>query len=95
MDLHDSFNVQRVFQALAEEWGCPVWMVRQIIQQIIDRSWENAMSDSETKALWDKYFPSGNQRRVNISYDWGKHTKTGKMCLFYLANKKKGCRGGG
>ena len=59
MDLHDFFNVQRVFQALAEEWGCPVWMVRQIIQQIIDRSWEKVMSDSETKALWDKYFPSG------------------------------------
>lgn len=59
MDLHDSFNVQRVFRALAVEWGCPVWMVRQIIQQTIDRSWEKAMSDSKAKALWDKYFPSG------------------------------------
>lgn len=59
MDLHDSRNVRRVFRTMAEDWGCPVWVVRRTIQQTIDRNWEKAMSDSEAKALWDKYFPSG------------------------------------
>ena len=59
MDRHDSRNVQRVLRRMAAEWRCPVWMVERTIQQIIDQSWEQAMLDPKTKALWDQYFPNG------------------------------------
>lgn len=59
MNIHDFLNVRRVFRRMAAEWGCPVWMVKQTIRQLIDQSWEKAMPDPEEKALWDKYFPNG------------------------------------
>lgn len=59
MDLHDFLNIRRVLRTMAAQWGCPVWMIKRIIRQTIDQSWEKATSDPEAKALWDKYFPSG------------------------------------
>lgn len=59
MNIHDFLNVRRVFRRMAAEWGCPVWMVKQTIRQLIDQSWEKAMLDPEEKSLWDKYFPNG------------------------------------
>ena len=59
MDLHDFLNVRRIFRMLAKEWGCPVWVVKLIIRQGIDKSWEEALHDPEHKALWDMYFPGG------------------------------------
>lgn len=59
MTLRDYLNVRRVFRTMAAEWGCPVWVVKKTIRCIIDRNWESALSDPETKALWDKYFPNG------------------------------------
>lgn len=59
MSLHDYLNVQRVLRLLAAKWGCPVWIVKRILQQAIDQSWERALSDPQAKTLWDKFFPSG------------------------------------
>lgn len=59
MDLHDSRNVQRVLRTMARNWGYPVWMVKRIIRNTIDKSWELAQLNPEDKALWDKYFPNG------------------------------------
>ena len=59
MDLHDYLNVRRVLRLMAKKWGCPVWVVKRTVQQIIDRNWENALSDPEEKVLWSKYFPDG------------------------------------
>ena len=54
MDLHDFLNVRRIFRMLAREWGCPVWVVKLIIRQGIDKSWEEALHDPEAKALWEQ-----------------------------------------
>ena len=59
MNLHDYLNVRRVFRTMANEWGCPVWMVRKIMQQSIDRSWAQAAADPEWKGLWNRFFPAG------------------------------------
>jgi len=59
MDLHDYLNVRRVFRSLSAQWKCPVWMVKMIIRIKIDQSWEEAISDPEKRALWEKSFPSG------------------------------------
>lgn len=59
MDLHDFLNVRRVFRTMAKEWGCPVWMVRRIMRQTIDRSWNQAADNPELKGLWNAYFPDG------------------------------------
>ena len=59
MNLHDYLNVRRVFRSMAAQRGCPVWMVKRIIQHSIDESWEKAKTDPEAKARWDKYFPKG------------------------------------
>lgn len=59
MDLHDYLNVRRVFRTIASEWNCPVWLVKLTIRRMINHSWEKAMTDSEEKALWEKYFPDG------------------------------------
>lgn len=95
MDLHDSFNVQRVFQALAEEWGCLSGWSDKSSNRSLTGVGKRPCLIRKQRHFGTSIFRQENQRRVNISYDWGKHTKTGKMCLFYLANKKKGCRGGG
>lgn len=59
MNAHDRTNVNRVLQHLSREWMQPVWKVIHLIQQSIDRSWEEAMLDADKKALWDRYFPNG------------------------------------
>lgn len=59
MDLRDFLNVQRVLRMMAAEWNCPVWLVKRTIRQVINQSWEKAMSDPKSKLLWENYFPSG------------------------------------
>lgn len=59
MDLRDFWNVQRVLRRMAKDCGHPVWMIKRIIQDSINKSWELAQFDPEEKALWDKYFPNG------------------------------------
>ena len=59
MDLHDFLNVQRMFQMMAEQWDCPVWVVKRTLRRIIHENWEKAMFIPEEKALWEKYFPDG------------------------------------
>lgn len=85
MGLHDSSNVQRVFRAMAREWGCPVWMVKRTIEQSIDRSWEKAMSDPEAKALWDQYFPNGKPTAEQYILRLGRAHETGEQIPFLLS----------
>ena len=59
MDSQDYTNIQRVLRTTAEELGCPDWLIKHVIQQNIDRSWEAAKSDPEARARWDEYFPNG------------------------------------
>lgn len=59
MDLHDSRNVNRVLRGMAREAGCPVWFIKRMISESIEKSWNVAILDPEQKALWDKYFPNG------------------------------------
>ena len=59
MDFHDYCNVRRILRLLAAQWKLPVWVVKKILQNTIDESWNKAMSDPEAKKLWDQYFPKG------------------------------------
>lgn len=59
MDLQDSQNVHRVFRTISAQWGCPIWMVKEIIQFSIDESYEKAKSNLKAQVLWDTYFPNG------------------------------------
>ena len=59
MDLHDYLNVRRVFRMLAAEWNCPVWAVKVIIREFIDRNWDDAMSDPEKRKRLEQCFPQG------------------------------------
>lgn len=79
MNFQDYQNVQRVFRTIAAEWGCPVWMVIEIIQQTIDQSWEKAICNQDVKALWKKYFPNGKPSpeqyvlRLGHAYESGEY----------------------
>ena len=88
MDLHDFFNVQRVFQTMAAEWGCPVWLVKRMIRRVIDQSWEKAMSDPEEKALWDKYFPSGKPTPNQYILRLGHAHENGEDVPFLLGEQE-------
>lgn len=59
MDICESRNVHRVFQALSAQWGCPIWLVKRFIKFNIDESYENAKFDPEAQVRWDTYFPNG------------------------------------
>lgn len=59
MDAHDHDNVQVILWLMAQQYGCTVRDFTVTFQQMIDRNWENARSDPEEKAHWDKYFPDG------------------------------------
>ena len=59
MNLHDYLNVRRVFRTMASAWNCPVWVVKLTIREMLEQSWETAMSNPEERAVWMKYFPKG------------------------------------
>lgn len=59
MDIHNYWNVQRVFQMLGRQWGCPIWKVKRMIQEAIDYNWKIMQFDPTAKELWEKYFPDG------------------------------------
>ena len=59
MDLHDYSNIKRVLRNLSREWRVPTWKVEQIVQEVIDKTWEKAIDDPEHKILLDTYFPTG------------------------------------
>lgn len=82
MDLHELRNVRRTYRIIAAQWGCPVWMVKRIIQQSIDDSWETALSDPQAKALWDTYFPSGKPTPTQYILRLGRAQETGEEVPF-------------
>ena len=84
MDFYDSLNVQRVFHAMAAEWGCPVSIVKQTVQESIDQSWEKAMLDPEAMALWSKYFPEGKPTAEEYMLRLGRAYETGEEMPFLL-----------
>lgn len=59
MNLRDYLNLQSTLGIIAAEWGCPVVVVKAVIQRTINESWEKAMLDPEAMARWEAYFPSG------------------------------------
>lgn len=85
MDLHDFLNVQKAFQTMATEWGCSIWMVKKIVQESIDQSWEKAMLDAETKAQWNKYFPKGKPTAEDYMLRLGRAYETGEQIPFLLS----------
>ena len=84
MDLYDYMNVQRVFQTMAIEWGCQVWMVKQTVQESIDQSWEKALFNSELMSLWNKYFPNGKPTSDEYMSRLGHAYETGEEMPFLL-----------
>lgn len=84
MNIHDSLNVQRVFRVMAVQWGCSVQEVKETIRKTIDRSWEKAMSDPNTKALWSKYFPKGKPTPDEYILRLGKAHETGENIPYLL-----------
>ena len=85
MDLHDFLNVRRIFRMLAKEWGCPVWVVKSIIRQGIDKSWEEALHDPEDKALWEQYFPNGKPTPNEYILRLGHAHEKGEKVPFLLS----------
>lgn len=84
MDLHDYMNIRSILRMMAMEWGCPVWMVKRVIRQTIDRCWEKAMLDPQEKALWDKYFPSGKPTPDQYILRLGHAYETGEAVPYLL-----------
>ena len=84
MNLYDFLNVQRVFKMMAEEWKCPVWIVKTIIRRMINQSWESAISIPEEKALWDKYFPKGKPTPSQYILRLGHARETGEEMPFFF-----------
>ena len=69
---------------MAAEWDCPVWMVKQTVQECIDRSWEKAKLDPEAKVLWDQYFPKGKPTADEYMLRLGRVYETGEEIPFLL-----------
>ena len=84
MDLHDSRNVQRVFRMLGRQWGRPVWMVKRMIQEAIDKNWEAMQSDPEARILWERYFPDGKPTAEQYIYWLGKAHENGEETPYLL-----------
>lgn len=84
MDLHDYWNVRRVFRTMASQWNRPVWVVKRTVRQTIDRSWEKAMSNPEEKALWDQYFPNGKPTPVQYILWLGRAHERGEEVPYLL-----------
>lgn len=82
MNLHDYINVRRVFRVMAAEWKCPVWIVKATIHKIINSCWQQAMSNPEEKALWDKYFPNGKPTPYQYILRLGRAHETGEDMPF-------------
>ncbi len=59
MDLHDYSNVKRVLRNLSKKWRVPIWKAEQIVQDVIDKTWEKSIYDPKQKTLLDTYFPAG------------------------------------
>lgn len=84
MNLHDHRNVRRVLRNMAAQWNCPVWLVKIILRKTITQSWEQAMSDPEEKALWDRYFPKGKPTPEQYILLLGHAHETGEDVPFLL-----------
>lgn len=84
MDLHDYLNIHRVFRTIAEEWNCPVWMAKLIVQQTIDQIWEKAESDPDTKARFDQYFPDGKPTPTQYILRLGHAHESGEELPYFL-----------
>ena len=84
MDLHDYLNIRRVLRIMAKQWHCPVWMVKKIIQRNIDLSFEKAMSDPNSIALWNRYFPNGKPTPEQYILLLGHAHETGAEIPFLL-----------
>lgn len=84
MGLHDYHNIRRVFRTMAAEWNCPVWMVKRTVRKLIDQSWEKSLSDSNTKALWNTYFPNGKPTPEQYILRLGHAHETGEDIPYLL-----------
>lgn len=84
MDLHDYLNVRRVLKLLSREWRCPIWTVKLIIQNNLDKTWTNAQGDPELTARLDKYFPNGKPTPEGYILRLGHAHETGEEIPYFL-----------
>ena len=82
MDRKDQRNVQRVLRRMAAEQRVPVWLLKRVIQQGIDQTWEQA--DPEHAALLARYFPEGKPDAEEYILRLGRAHETGEQIPYLL-----------
>ena len=84
MEYCDYQNVQNILRVLAEAWECPVQAVKEVIQKLIDESWEAAILIPEKRRVWDQHFPDGKPTAEQYILWLGKAHERGEEVPYLL-----------